>query len=215
MPVTRKRKATRQVWRRKKSQKTSTRNKVVSTNLRNQVYYFRRMNANPGAYTGNVLHTPLLQGWSWNLGQLANVSEFSNLFDHYCITCIVVKFYLKIDPSSQTAATASYPKLYYCRDYDDSTAPGTLNELREHQHTQVRVMNPNRPVTIKLRPSTLAQTYRGVGTVSYTPQWKQWIDMAQTDVPHYGLKWGIDDLTNTNYRVDTETFIYFKCKGVR
>lgn len=194
---------------------TARRTSAVSTNLRNQVYYFRRMGTNPGSFSGNAIHIPLTQGWSWNLGQIVNAGEFSSLFDHYSITCIVVKFYLKIDPSAQTPGTASYPRLYYCRDYDDATAPASLNELREHQHTQVRVLFPNRPISIKLRPAVLDQVYRGVGTVSYTPVWKQWIDMAQTDVPHYGLKWAIDDFTNTNYRVDTETTFYFKCKGVR
>lgn len=186
-----------------------------STNVRNQIYYFKRYANNPGSWTGNIAYNPLCQGNSFSLGQVVNPSDFTTLFDQYCITCIVVRFFLKIDPSAQTASTASYPRLYYVRDYDDATAPASLNEMREHAHVKVKVLNPNRGVTIKFRPSTLNLVYRTAVASSYSPHWKQWVDMANTDIPHYGLKWVVDDLTNTNYKLETETLLYFKCRGVR
>lgn len=185
--------------------------------MNKDVHFFRRSFAQiaPGAFSGNAAYNPYLNVYSFNLAQLPGVTDFSNLFDRYMITHVQLRFYLKIDPSAQTAATATYPKLYTVKEYDDSSTPTTLDQLREHNKCQVRVLFPNRPVIVNIKPAVLSEVYRGVATTSYTPKWKQWIDMENRDVPHYGLKWGIDDFTNTNYKLDIEGKMWFACKDQR
>lgn len=191
------------------------RRRVINPNLKRDIYYFKRYISNPETITGNAVHAPYLAGYSFNLGQLPNVGEFTALFDQYRITYIQVKFFLKIDPGAQTAATASYPRIFYCRDYDDDVLPPSLNVLREHNRTSVRVLHPNRAVTVGFKPAIADLIYSSPTSSAYSPQWKQWIDCNNSAVPHYGLKWAIDDFTNTNYRLSTEVRYWFQCRGMR
>lgn len=180
-----------------------------------RVHSFKRMVTTPTVITGAAAYNPYLSSSTAWLGQLVNFSEFTQLYDQYRINYVVYKYYLKIDPSAQTAATASYPKLYWYRDLDDSNAPASLSEMRENARTRVAVMNPNRPVVIKYRPNTLAVLYTSAVASQYKPVYKQWMDVAQTGTPHYGHKIAIDDLTNVNYKVETEITYYFQCRNPR
>lgn len=184
------------------------------TNISKDLYAFKRRFFS-GTIVGNAAFAPYLEGKDLSFGQLPGFNEFGALFDRYMITYAKVYYHLRIDPSAQAAASATFPKLYYIRDYDDASTPTSLNQLREHAKCTYRVMNPNRPVVFGFKPSSLALTYRNAVASTYSPRWNQWIDMATTDVPHYGWKIGIDQLTNTNYSVDVEVVLWFKCKDTR
>lgn len=182
---------------------------------RQQVHHFRRSGTVFG-YSGNAVNNPLLFWRGSVFDDIVNFAEFTVLYDQYRINYVVDRFWLKIDPSAQTAATASFPKLYWSRDLDDSGVAANLNELRERGNCRIKVMNPNRPVVIKWKPNVLNSVYRtGVTDSSATPLWGQWIDMSATNLIHYGYKAAIDDLTNVNYRVDIERTVYFSCKNTR
>lgn len=176
---------------------------------------FVRMQANPWSISGNAAYTPYVYGQTFSMDQLVNNSEFGNLFDNYKITHAQVKFYLEIDPSAQSAAAAYYPKLLYVIDHDDANAPASLNEMREHARCQVRVMTPQKPVVINIKPSALSEMYRSPITTSYVPKWHQWIDCAHLNVPHYGLKFAIDNFTNPVYTARQEVKLWFSCKDTR
>lgn len=199
----------------RKYRKTMLTRSARIVNLNKDVHYFKRMVSTPGSFSGNVAYAPLLQAWSFNFNQLANAGEFTALFDQYKITHIQCKFFLKIDPGAQSAAGASYPKLYWCADHDDDSAAPSLNAMREHSKTKVRVLHPNRPVVCNIKPAILAMTYKTATTTGYCPMWKKWVDCNDSTVPHYGLKWAIDDLTNTNYKVDTEVTYWFQTRAAR
>lgn len=180
------------------------------------VHSFRRMIAAPGQLTGNAAYSPYLANFGLNgISNVVSASDFTSLFDQYKINYCVWKAYLKIDPSAQAATTASYPRLFYYRDYDDSSIAGSLDEIRESQRARTVVMNPNRPVVVKFKPNTLATFYNSVGVNNYSPRWGTWLDIGGSGTFHYGFKWAIDDLTNTNYRVNFEITLYFSCKNTR
>lgn len=188
--------------------------RVPRKTFQSDVHYFKRM-AGSTTIVGNIVNAPYLAVQTYDLNQVINPAEFTVLFDHYMITTVVTKMWLRIDPSAQAAASASYPKLYWARDTDDSTIPANLNELRQYSTCKVRVFHPNRPITIVTRPNLLALSYSSATTSNYTPVWNKWIDCGDTTTRHYGFKFGIDDLTNTNYRVDIEHIYYLKFKGGR
>lgn len=170
---------------------------------------------NSGVVNGNALHLPYLSAASFSLSQIPNVGEFTALFDMYKITFVQLRFHLNIDPSAQPAATSVYPKLYYATDYDDSTAPSSLDDLRQHARMKVRVLTPNRPVIVNIRPAIASTVYQTAVSSTYSPKWRQWVDCQNSSTPHYGLKWGIDNLTNTAYNVQIEGRMWFSCKDVR
>jgi len=194
-----------------------TRMKVKYSRVGRQlaVHKFCRMQATPFSITGNAAYNPYGYGQTFSLDQLVNNSEFTALFDFYRITHVQVKFFFEHDPGAQSAAAAFWPKLYTVIDHDDSNAMTTLNEAREHGRCQVRVLNPNRPTIINIKPSCLTEVYRSAITTSYIPKYRQWIDMAAPNVPHYGLKFMVDNFTNTNYSLRQEVKMWFECKDTR
>lgn len=178
------------------------------------IHYFKR-NFNFGDLPGNAVYNPYLAANSFTLGQIPGIGDFTGLFDQYMITYIKLKFYLTTDPGAQTASTAIMPRMYWCKDYDDTTAPTSIDILRERNDVRTAVLRPDRPIVVKLKPSVLQEVYRSAVATTYAPKWKQMIDMTQTDVPHYGLKYAIDNFTNTNYALRVEGTMWFVCKGVR
>lgn len=207
----------KRTYRRKRrmNKKRTTRKSVVPRQrFSSDIHYFKRI-ASDVTISGNVAYAPYLNVFRYSLNQLPNVSEYTNLFDRYMITKVVTKLYLKIDPSAQAAATASFPRLFYARDVDDSGVPASLDELRQHSTCKIKVMNPNYPVTLVSRPNLLQLAYTSGVASNYIPKWKQWIDLGDTGTPHYAWKFAIDDLTNTNYRVQIDHIFYFRCKDSR
>lgn len=190
---------------------------AAKVNRNRDVHFFKRSYAQiaPGSFAGNVAYAPYLNAYSFNLAQLPNYTEFSNLFDRYMLTHVQLRFTLKIDPSAQAAASAVYPKLYYVKDYDDSSSPASLDVLREHSRCVQKVLYPNRPVIVNVKPAILQEIYRSGVATTYSPRWKTWIDCNTMDCPHYGLKWGLDDFTNTNMKIDIEGKMWFACKDAR
>lgn len=170
-----------------------------------------------GAVTisGNVAYAPYLSTLAPAFNAVRNVSDFSSLYDQYRITKVVFRLWLRIDPSAQTAGAASYPKLYYFRDLDDTGLPSNLDEMRERSNLKIKVFNPNRPITITVRPNLLNTLYSSAVASNYEPVWGRWVDMTLTNTQYYGVKIAIDDLTNTNYKVDIEQIYYFQCRSPR
>lgn len=163
---------------------------------------------------GNVAYSPYQSFTGIRLSYLTNASEFGALYDQYRINWVKVQFWLRIDPSAQTAAAASQPKLYWFRDQDDQIL-ASQSEMRERSNLKIAVLRTDRPVTIWIKPNVLSETFRGTATTSYSPKFGQWLDMTTNDVEHYGIKYNIDFLTNTNYVVDVESTYYFQCKNTR
>lgn len=183
-------------------------------NIALNVHKFTR-SCTAGTIVGSAAYNPYTGAIVPTFNLLPTPADFTTLFDRYMITYVKVKFHLKVDPGAQAAASAVYPKLWYCRDYTDGTTPANLNELRERSGTQYRVMSPNKPVVVGFKPAVLSETYRGPVSTGYGSKWFQWIDSSYTDVPHYGLKYCIDPLINTNYSVDVEVKMWFKCKDTK
>lgn len=183
-------------------------------NRRRDTYFFTRR-FNGGTLAGNAAYTPYVAGTALTFSQLPGVADFSNLFDFYKITYITFTYHMRIAPDAQAAATAVYPRMWYCVDYDDGAPPASLDELRERAKTKMVILSPHRPVRIGFRPSVLAETYRTAVSTAYAPKWGMWLDADQTNVPHYGLKVAIDDFANTNYRLETEVKMWFACKSTK
>lgn len=162
--------------------------------------------------SGNVAYTPYNNGFVCSLAQLTNASDFTNLFEQYQITDVQYDFYMEISPDAQGGSTSVWPKLYACTDWDDATPP-TLAELRERSATVVKVLDPAKPVSIKFKPTVLVTGYKTAVTSGYIPTRNVWIDTVDATVPHYGLKFAIDNLTNINYTVRVEAIVWLKCKG--
>lgn len=162
----------------------------------------------------------------FNFSDLQNYTEFSTLYDQYQITHIQLKVHMVSNPnalfdgaSANNNRVSWYPKFWYCTDHDDSgTIP--LSDMKQRAKAKCIVLKPEKIFKINIKPCVLIQTYRTELTTGYGPKYRQWIDMGQTDVKHYGLKYvldneGIDPNDTYPVKVRIELKYWFTCKDVR
>lgn len=166
---------------------------------------------------------------TFQFGNIKGYTEFNNLYDRYRITCVQLQITLITNPNATWVLNAAptpglangtnwFPKFWYCRDYDDSV-PINVAAMRERSNVKNFVLRPNKEYKINVRPAILNQTYRTELSTGYSPHWKQWIDMVDDNVPHYGLKWcidtqGIDPSDTYPFKLRVERKYFFTCKDV-
>lgn len=178
------------------------------------VHHYRR-NMQSIQIQGNPVYAPYVSYVDFAFSQLISPTDFTALYDQYRINYVVTKFFLEVDPGAQTSVAAVYPKIYWVRDRDSAVAPSTIDELRQDSQCRMAILRPDRPVTIKCVPNVLARMYSGAVTDNYSPKFKVWLDATTTSTQHFGFKFAVDNLTNTNYTLRFERTCYFSCKQSR
>ena len=166
---------------------------------------------------------------AFQLIDIPNYTEFSNLFDSYMITGVMLQFKLMDNPdaayptnTSASSATANnlnwFPTIWYTPDHDDNNAP-TLAQIKEYERVRHKVLRPNMETNIMLRPTTLTQLYRSSTSTGYAENNKRlWLDMANANIPHYGVKcvFDMEGLPPIGtFRIKVNAKYYFKCKTTR
>lgn len=191
---------------------------------RRNVHSFKRYcDALPVDITGTTYNLGLV----FKLEDVKGVADFADLYDRYKLTTCILRFKLVTNPDSTRTqfsnqdwqTTNWFPKLWYCPDYDDNAAE-TLDALKERAKTKCVVLRPNKIIKIVVKPAVTVQTYRTATSTGYAPTWNQWIDMANRDVPHYGLKFvvdccGQDPMDTYPFKLEIDRQYYFTCKDVR
>lgn len=122
----------------------------------------------------------------FKLSDLPDYSEFTNLFDEYCISRVKIHF----RPAALTNLTGtSYnnPWFIYVVDKDDAATPTTYDTLM--QYPSVRIRSGVRDHMVSFKPRFSVSIYNGVSD-AYGSR-TGYIDCSNAAVPHYGLKWGI------------------------
>lgn len=163
----------------------------------------------------------------FRLADVPNPAEFTTLFDSYMITGVMLQIKMINNPdgawplnsASSTGNTANfYPTIWYVPDHDDHNTV-TLAQIKEFERVRHKVLRPNTELNIMLRPTTLNQVFRSTLTTGYAENRKrQWLDLAQTDIPHYGIKLvldfeGITPAASFSFKINAK--YYFRTKNVR
>lgn len=188
------------------------------------VHMYKRM-ATPIWQTATTPATAYNNVLTFSLDQVRGASELTALYDQYMIVGVKTTFQLMTNPDATTwlnsgsnnNASNYYPKLFYCRDYDNNAVEST-NDLRERNNTKVKVMQPNKVISVYTRPAVRNNIYLDGVTPATSPIWNQWIDCSTTTVPHYGLKYSMDflGLTSANdFNLRIEQTYYLKFKNAR
>lgn len=188
------------------------------------VHMYRRY-ASPLSFVMSSSSTALNNVITFDLSQVRNPGELTNLYDQYMITGVKVIFQLCNNPDARnqllttsiTNATNVYPRLFYSRDYDNSSVE-TTNDLRERNTTKSVILRPNSSHSVFLKPAIRNQVYLDGITTATSPVWKQWLDCSVNNVPHYGLKFSLELLGFTapqDYHLRVETLYYLKFKNAR
>lgn len=171
--------------------------------------------------------------YQFSLESIPDVSEFTSLFDAYRINKVVVR----ITPNASftegsapgvtgTNFSSFSPLVHWVIDHDDISI-GPYNEsgidiLRQHASYKWRRLIAGRPINIVIKPRTATSTNQSdnTGLMLNLKKMGAWLDCAQTNVKHYGLKMlfsGIQPVGGINYVVpfDIQTTYYMSFKGVR
>lgn len=158
---------------------------------------------------------------------LPSYTEFTNLYDQYKLTRAVFHVQLISNPDSAYIPNATtpnnssnwYPKLWYVRDYDDSTSL-TLDAMRQYSSSKCITLQPNKTFKIAVKPAVLMQAYDTAISTAYIPKWNQWIDAANYSTPLYGIKFlvdtfNLDPADAAAFKVRFDVKYYFMCKTPR
>jgi len=175
--------------------------------------------------TLTVTDVILSENLVYTFDQLVGYTEFSALFENYRITKIVVSFQLINNPDARyipAAATDNvanwYPKLWYTVDRDGGSDE-TLTTMKERQGVRCRILQPNKTITVSFKPACRTLTYKTSTTEGFAPKNIK-LDMADVNVPHYGLLYlvdtnGINPNDTYPFKIAMETQMFFTCTGVR
>lgn len=165
----------------------------------------------------------------FQLNDIELPSEFGNLYDRYMITHVQARIQLVTNPDAVLPTNVTswpgniytganfYPKFWWCPDYDDSSVE-SLDDLKQRAKTKCIVLQPNRMFLVNLKPAVLVQSYGSVISTGYSPKWRQWVDMENRNVAHYGYKYVIDAngyTPTTPFKIRIEYKYWFTCKDVR
>lgn len=201
--------------------------KIQRNRLSRQVHMFKRI-VNLGTYTasqtsGGVV-TPIAKGFSFQLSDLANVSEYTSLFDQFKITGIKFRVVPKTAMTTQGAVTGTIAPLGYGQvvtaiDFDDAANPTSKDQLLEYGSAKY---TPSSRVHQRyFSPKVLNAVWVNLASTGYSPVKAPWIDQANTNLPHYGIKLWVDvpenssGTANSSISYDVYATYYFMCKNTR
>lgn len=177
---------------------------------RPKVYHFKQTTYVPSGLQ-LVPGSAALTTYAFNAASLGNMPAFQTIYDQYSIRKVVMKFIPKF--SMMASTTSSSVQFTSVLDFDDNnnlTAPSaawqyqTVKMTRAHQvHTRV------------LRPCANS-VFDAVGG-GLSPKTSLWLDLSNLNVPHYGIKLGIEPLPTgaAPLDYDIQTTFYLAFKNVR
>jgi len=142
------------------------------------------------------------------LQDLANFTDYTNLFDQYRILAVKVEFIML---GSTNPLTGPPGYIQTALDYDDATTPGSANELM--QYDSVQVVPIGQYFERSVRPRSAVAMYSGVFT-SFGNKYAQWCDSASSSVIHYGIKYYIPIIPTFVYTIQPIAHYQIQCRSI-
>lgn len=158
---------------------------------------------------------------AFKLNDLPNYTEFTSLFDAYRFKGVKLEFVpiynsheINEGPASGLDDRLGMPLMTYARDYDDANAPTSEDTMLQYA-TNRRLQLSTRKSIYIASPRCASLVYKdGITPVGYSEaKANQWIDSANPDVLHYGLKYflPVENLSKIVYiRVYATYYLEFK-----
>lgn len=165
------------------------------------------------SYSVDLLTTATAQGtgYQFSLNNLPNYAEFTALYDSYRIEWVTI-WAIPTQTEAPVAALNYYvPTLYTAVDKDDATPPGSLASQLEHGNLRMVTMDKMKKLAA-FKPAVQGELFRSGATRGFNRMDDQWIDCAQPDIPHFGLKiWTEPAMTGFNgIRLIADVYVSFR-----
>lgn len=149
--------------------------------------------ANTGFNTwfyANNNFTPASEGY-FTLNALPDYTDFTTLYDTYKICAVKMKFIWSHNSSDVANENKGVCYLLTVNDVDDGTPAASVNEML--QYSSYKTSSLVKPVKRYVKPCKLIQMYETAVSTGYTPTRKGYLDCADNAVPHYGIKWAVQE----------------------
>lgn len=155
------------------------------------------------------------KAYTTRLSNFPVITEFVALFDNYRVNKVVWKFkpsYSVYPPSTTVAAGQALPQIVEIVDFDDSVVLSTTDAYLQYDTLKIR--HGLHPWSRKYTPACLVDI-GGIGNAGI--RFKQWLDIADNSIDHYGLKIQFTPIagTQTTWQCEVWETIYFSCRRVR
>lgn len=172
-----------------------------------KLYMFQRYTGGLGTLAINNI-TPTLQAFNFSLNDLPNYTEFTALYDMYKINAIKITFIPQQD-TNVSLSSVNNPfgnaRFFSAIDYNDSTSPASVDELREYHTCKfTRLLKTHKRYIHK--PKILDSS-------SYTLS--PWIATSAPSTNYFGLKVAVEPMSSTvattmNYSIEAKYYMTFK-----
>jgi len=174
-------------------------------------------NINWGFALGNVFG--FRNGTFQYLIPVPNASEFQALFDYYMIKNVkMTMFFSKTDADFSVGASVAMPILHICNDFDDIAESMTVDSMMQRLGNRTVQFDSANTSGIRhyVKPtisSVVVQTDVSTGAVSSSnsgiPTGSSWLDVAQSNIVHNGIKVVYNTQGRTaSTEIGTVTFIF-------
>lgn len=146
--------------------------------------------------------TQNIGNFEFALDMLPQYSEFTKLFEEYCIKEVKITFMPAYNSNvAQTATNPTeqlvcrVPKLGFCPVYTGGSLPGTGLENGWLECEGYEQHDFDKTITVSLKPKILGDAYSDTisPTYSVSQDGNTWIPIASPSVLHYGLNWRVYD----------------------
>lgn len=137
---------------------------------------------------------------TFTLTSCEGYSEYVAIFDYYRINWVEVSFIpcrtqMMTTQTNQTTAPSSLtqiPLFITCIDRDSSTAPLDYEAMQKRGGTKETLATEKQ--VWKFTPNRLVEVYKSAVSSGYKidGDTRQFLDCANSDVPHYGLKYSME-----------------------
>lgn len=147
---------------------------------------------------------------TFSLNKLTFPAEFTGLFDQYQIVKTETTFQPDIQQVNQligssVANALTIPKIYVIRDLDNT---GTITEDVAKERQDVVIKQATQKFSVSMVPQVSREIYRSTTQTAYeVPYQLTWLDCSYSDVPHYGLRFGITNSESSQNAVKFEYVI--------
>lgn len=185
------------------------RSKIPRELSNDRVHYIKR-HCDGGSFTvANTIFLGVAR--SFALNQIPGFAEFTALYDQYKICGVKVVFLPPFD-NRDTLSTIDSPNIaarfYTAIDYNDSTPPASMDELRQYENAKMTTVN-EKHVRYIPAPKFVNNSGQNVN---------DWVSTGNAGTAHFGIKFGMDPTLQTvtlNYLVNTEYTFYLCFRNIK
>lgn len=136
----------------------------------------------------------------FELADLPQSTTFASLFDQYRIEKVLLRFKARnnaVAVFNTASPNGAVPTAAVVKDLDDASALTSLTQYLEYD--SMESFSGEEDMVVEIDPSVTPAVYAGGAFSGYAIEQssKLWLDIANTSIPHYGVKIGLGGLTAT------------------